>query len=188
NPYEDSFEEHFDETYTIDLIRTIFGRSPPYRLLDCGSANGLTLQRFARKNVEAWGIEYSPYIYARTPEPWRARNIYGDVRKLPFDDGFFDFVYETCLCYLPEADLDTAISELFRVCRAPRSCSAHGRSRLTPITAISPGIPTWRACGTAFMSSRRCRRRVRIVALSPRADPSPRTRSWYRRSEGWPVD
>jgi hypothetical protein len=34
------------------------------------------------KNVEAWGIEYSPYIYARTPEPWRARNIFGDVRKL----------------------------------------------------------------------------------------------------------
>jgi SAM-dependent methyltransferase len=117
SPYEDSFEEHFDETYTIDLIRTIFGRSPPYRLLDCGSANGLTLQRFTRKNVEAWGIEYSPYIYARTPEAWRARNIHGDVRKLPFDDGFFDFVYETCLCYVPEADLDTAIAELFRVCR-----------------------------------------------------------------------
>jgi monoamine oxidase/SAM-dependent methyltransferase len=116
-PYEESFEEHFDETYTIDLIRTIFHRSPPYRLLDCGSANGLTLQRFARKKVDAWGIEYSPYIYARTPEAWRARNILGDVRKLPFDDGFFDFVYETCLCYLPEADLDTAISELFRVCR-----------------------------------------------------------------------
>ena len=85
--------------------------------MDCGSANGLTLQRFARKKVEAWGIEYSPYIYARTPKAWRARNIYGDVRKLPFDDGFFDFAYETCLCYLPEADLDTAISELFRVCR-----------------------------------------------------------------------
>jgi ubiquinone/menaquinone biosynthesis C-methylase UbiE len=85
--------------------------------LDCGSGNGLTLQRFADKNVEAWGIEYSPYIYARTPEAWRARNIQGDVRKLPFDDGSFDFVYETCLCYLSEVDLDTAISELFRVCR-----------------------------------------------------------------------
>src|SRR5712692_8569194 len=117
SPYEESFEEHFDETYTIDLIRTIFRRSPPYRLLDCGSASGLTLPRFARKKVEAWGIEYSPYIYARTPEAWRARNIYGDVRNLPFDDRFFDFVYETCLCYVPEADLDAAISELFRVCR-----------------------------------------------------------------------
>jgi monoamine oxidase/SAM-dependent methyltransferase len=117
SPYEESFEEYFDETYTIDLIRTIFRYSPPYKLLDCGSGNGLTLQRFADKNVEAWGIEYSPYIYARTPEAWRARNIQGDVRKLPFDDGSFDFVYETCLCYLSEVDLDTAISELFRVCR-----------------------------------------------------------------------
>jgi SAM-dependent methyltransferase len=117
SPYEESFEEHFDENYTIELIRLIFRHSPPYRLLDCGSANGLTLQRFARKKVEAWGIENSPFIYARTPKAWRARNIYGDVRKLPFDDGFFDFAYETCLCYLPEADLDAAISELFRVCR-----------------------------------------------------------------------
>src|SRR5262249_35809984 len=35
----------------------------------------------------------------------------------PFEDDSFDFVYDTCLCYLPEEDLDIAISELFRVVR-----------------------------------------------------------------------
>lgn len=122
SPYEDSFEEHFDETYTIDLIRTIFGRSPPYRLLDCGSANGLTLQRFARKNVKAWGIEYSPYIYARTPEPWRARNIHGDVRKLPFDDGWGSegWPVNAARASLPAPTLSVALSHyLAHHCHVP---------------------------------------------------------------------
>ena len=117
NDYEDSLGQYFDENYVCDLIGAIWDRNPPYRLLDCGSANGLTLARFARRNVEAWGVENSPYIHARTPEEWRHRNLLADVRKLPFPDGHFDFVYETCLCYLPEADLPDALRELFRVCR-----------------------------------------------------------------------
>ena len=115
--YEESFEEYFCEHYTIDLIRTVWGWSPPYTLLDCGSASGQTLEAFARVGVEAWGVENSPYIHARTPSKWRNRNFLGDVRDLPFPDNSFDFVYDTCLCYLPEEDLDQAIAELFRVCR-----------------------------------------------------------------------
>jgi SAM-dependent methyltransferase len=115
--YEESFEEYFCERYTIDLIRTVWGWRPPYTLLDSGSANGLTLEAFARVGVEAWGVENSRYIHSRTPSKWRERNLHGDVRELPFPDDSFDFVYDTCLCYLPEADLDRAIAELFRVCR-----------------------------------------------------------------------
>jgi monoamine oxidase/SAM-dependent methyltransferase len=115
--YEECFEEYFCEHYTIDLIRTIWGWSPPYKLLDCGSASGQTLEAFARVGVEAWGVENSRHIHARTPAKWRERNFLGDVRKLPFADNSFDFVYDTCLCYLPEQDLDQAIAELFRVCR-----------------------------------------------------------------------
>jgi SAM-dependent methyltransferase len=115
--YEESFEEYFCERYTIDLIRTAWGWSPPYTLLDCGSASGQTLEAFARVGVEAWGVENSRYIHSRTPRKWRKRNLHGDVRNLPFPDNSFDFVYDTCLCYLPEEDLDQAIAELFRVCR-----------------------------------------------------------------------
>jgi monoamine oxidase/SAM-dependent methyltransferase len=115
--YEESFEEYFCEYYTTDLIKTIWGWKPPYRLLDCGSASGLTLERFANLGVEAWGVENSEYIHSRTPKKWLRRNLLGDVRKLPFPDNSFDFVYDTCLCHLPEQDLDQAIRELFRVCR-----------------------------------------------------------------------
>jgi hypothetical protein len=54
--------------------------------------------------------------------------------------------------------------------------------------AISPGIPTWRACATAFMSSRMRRRRVRIIALSHRADRSRCTPLGTGGSEESPAD
>ena len=115
--YEDSFEEYFDAEYTCDLIREVWGAEVPFRLLDCGSASGLTLQAFADEGVDAWGIENSAYIHARTPPELLQRNLLGDVRQLPFPDNHFDFVYETCLCYVSESDLPQAISELFRVTR-----------------------------------------------------------------------
>jgi monoamine oxidase/SAM-dependent methyltransferase len=116
-PYEESWKEYFCEYYTTDLIRAVWGWSPPYKLLDCGSANGLTLEAFANLGVEAWGVENSAYIHGKTAKKWLKRNLLGDVRNLPFPDNSFDFVYDTCLCHLPEEDLDRAIQELFRVCR-----------------------------------------------------------------------
>jgi protoporphyrinogen oxidase/SAM-dependent methyltransferase len=115
--YEESFAEYFCEHYTTDLIKTIWGRKPPYKLLDVGSATGITLELFDKLGVEAWGVENSAHIHARTLPRWRERNLLGDVRALPFEDNSFDFVYDTCLCYLPEMDLDTAVLELFRVAR-----------------------------------------------------------------------
>src|SRR5215204_379966 len=91
--YEEVFDELFDAQYTVDVIRTVWGAEPPYRLLDCGSANGLTLQEFAEVGVEAWGIENNAEIHARTDPAWQARNLLGDMRKLPFPDEHFDFIY-----------------------------------------------------------------------------------------------
>jgi SAM-dependent methyltransferase len=115
--YEDSFQECFNVEWTIKLIDAIWGRKPPYRLLDSGSASGLTLEAFSSAGIDAWGIENSAYIHAKTPAKWKKRNQLGDVRDLPFPDNHFDFVYDTCLCYVPTEDLDQAIRELFRVCK-----------------------------------------------------------------------
>jgi ubiquinone/menaquinone biosynthesis C-methylase UbiE len=115
-PYEEAWSDYFCEKYTVDLIREVWQQSPPYRLLDCGSASGLTLAAFAKERVEAWGIENSAYIHARTPVEWRSRNLLADVRSIPFPDNYFDFVYDTSLCYVPPRDLDKAIGELYRVC------------------------------------------------------------------------
>ena len=115
--YEDSYDWYFDPKYVRDLIKIAWKAKPPYRLLDAGAANGLTLPDFADCGIEAWGIENNRYIHSRTPAKWRKRNLLGDIRKLPFPDRHFAFVYETCLAHIPEDQLGTAIRELHRVCR-----------------------------------------------------------------------
>ena len=115
--YEDDFEHAFNGKYIVDLIKAVWDAEPPYKLLDCGSANGLTLKQFGKLGVEAWGVENNAYIHSKTPEELRERNLLGDVRKMPFEDGSFDFLYDTCLAYLPEKEIDRAIKEMFRVCR-----------------------------------------------------------------------
>ena len=115
--YEDVFEVAFNGKYLIDLIEAVWGAGPPYRLLDCGSANGLTLEQFRKLGVEAWGIENNAHIHSKTPEEWCERNLLGDVCKMPFEDESFDFLYVTCLPHLPEEMISQAIKELFRVCR-----------------------------------------------------------------------
>lgn len=122
--YTESFEEYFCENWTCDLIEAVWGLKRDYKLLDCGSANGLTLERFQRRGVEAWGIENNAFIHSQTPVAWRHRNLQGDVCALPFPDNSFDIVYETCLCYLPPELIDRAIKELFRVCRVGVYCGS----------------------------------------------------------------
>jgi SAM-dependent methyltransferase len=115
--YEEGFEDAFSVKYLVDLIKAVWSPELPYKLLDCGSANGLTLKQFDELGVEAWGIENSPYIHSKTPEEWRERNVLGDVCKMPFEDEAFDFLYVTCLPHLPEQKIGQALKELFRVCR-----------------------------------------------------------------------
>ncbi len=115
--YEESFEDYFSADYTTSLIKKVWRWKAPYTVLDVGSASGQTLEAFAGVGVEAWGIENSPEIHRRTAKKWQNRNLLGDVCRLPFADNSFDFVYETCLCYLPSNKVDQAIAELFRVCR-----------------------------------------------------------------------
>lgn len=115
--YEDSYRETFDARQIVDQIRVVWGVSPSFKLLDVGSASGLTLRDFAKLGVDAWGVESNPFIHALTPKAWKAKNLLGDVRELPFESNSFDFIYETSLAYLPEEDLIRALDELHRVAR-----------------------------------------------------------------------
>ena len=115
--YEDGFEVAFNAEYIVDLIKAIWNPAFPFKLLDCGSANGLTIEQFDKFGIEAWGIENSAYIHSKTPEKLRERNLLGDVCSMPFEDNAFDFLYVTCLPHLPQDRIAQAIRELFRVCR-----------------------------------------------------------------------
>ncbi len=115
SPYRNSYNRYFNAKQVSEAIKIVWKASPPYRLLDAGSASGMTLADFAECGIDAWGIEKNKYIYRQTSAEWRAHNQLGDVRKLPFPDNYFDFVYETSLAYLPENQLGRAIRELYRV-------------------------------------------------------------------------
>lgn len=117
NSYEESFDEYFDAQQVADEIEIVWGAKPPYKLLDCGSANGLTLAELAGIGIDAWGIESNEQIHAKTAPEWRARNVLGDIRAMPFADEEFDFIYDTSLCYVPPEHVDQAIREMARVCR-----------------------------------------------------------------------
>jgi len=115
--YAEAFHEYFDAEYVRDLIGIAWNVKPPYRLLDAGSASGLTLHEFAKCGIDAWGVERNRYIHNLTPRQLKKRNLLGDVRKLSFADNSFDFVYETCLGYLPEGEVANASKELQRVAK-----------------------------------------------------------------------
>src|SRR5262249_40502269 len=115
--YDKSFKDAFSAKYVRNLIRAVWDVVPPYRLLDAGSANGLTLRHLNRLGIDAWGVENNWYIHGKTPRKLRDKNFCGDICSLPFPDQSFDFVYETCLAYVPEQNLQRAIQELYRVTR-----------------------------------------------------------------------
>jgi len=115
--HKESFKEYFDENYITKLISFVWGLMPPYRLLDTGSANGMAVAALAKVGVDAWGIENNRYIHQQTNRKLRHKNLLGDVRDIPFPNNYFDFVYDTCLCYVPDCDIDKAIGEIHRVSR-----------------------------------------------------------------------
>lgn len=115
--YDHAFGEFFDHRLVADWVRLAWGDVPPYRLLDAGSATGVTLRGFHSLGIDARGIENNRYIHARTAPDLISNNHFGSLLNLPFPDDSFDFVYETCLCHISENRVDQAISELFRVAR-----------------------------------------------------------------------
>ncbi len=113
--YSDHYHRFFDAKFVKESIATAWKPEKKYKLLVTGSGNGLVLEALAKTDIEAWGIENNRYIHGLTDQKIRKRNLLGDVRKLPFKNNQFDFVYDTTLGYLSEREAIKAIKELYRV-------------------------------------------------------------------------
>ena len=113
--YSDHFHRFFQAKFVKEAIATAWQTEKKYKLLVTGSGNGLGLEALAKVDIDAWGIENNRYIHGLTEKKTLKRNLLGDVRKLPFKDGQFDFVYDTTLAYLSERKAVKAIKELHRV-------------------------------------------------------------------------
>jgi monoamine oxidase/SAM-dependent methyltransferase len=166
--YRESFDEYFDARWVVRLVREVWGLEPPYRLLDAGSASGLTLRALAKEGVDAWGVENCPYIHAQTPRRLREKNLLADVRSLPFADDSFDIVYDTALCHVTEADADRVLREYRRVARRGVFFSAlvADFARRVKAKDLFYGVTTLRTLaewGEAFL-----RNGFRLAATEPR--------------------
>ncbi len=131
--YSDHYHRFFDAKFLKESIAAAWKPEKKYKLLVTGSGNGLVLEALSKVDIEGCGIENNRFIHAQTNKKIFKHNHLGDVRKLPFKDNQFDFVYETTLAFLSEREAVKAIKELHRVAK-------HGVILAVSSTDIAPQI------------------------------------------------
>ncbi|MBL8833017.1 MAG: FAD-dependent oxidoreductase [Rhodospirillales bacterium] len=133
----------------VSLARSVWGLGERFSVLVAGSASGELVGELRAAGLDAVGIENNRAIHGRTPADLAAHNVCGDARDLPFEDGRFDLVYETCLAHVSDAGLADALAELRRVARrglffgsATAELALHHAGRYD----LVDGVPRLRAC------------------------------------------
>jgi SAM-dependent methyltransferase len=116
-PYQEVWSQFSNPAYLTDLIRIVWDRTKDYKLLVAGSASGELVGALRELGIDAWGIENNRAVHAKTPKHIKKFNKLGSILDMPFEDGEFDFVFETSLCHVAERQVARAIRELNRVVR-----------------------------------------------------------------------
>jgi protoporphyrinogen oxidase/SAM-dependent methyltransferase len=116
-PYREAWRHFTDPDYLTRLIDIVWGKAKGARLLVAGSASGELVGALRERGIDAFGIDNNRAIHARTPKALQEYNKLGSILDLPFEDGAFDFVFETSLCHVAPKQAVRAIRELNRVVR-----------------------------------------------------------------------
>lgn len=97
--YKEWFGEEYLELYAhrdegeaerdIDFVESLFSDSPPSAVLDLASGAGRHTAALQRRGYRALGIDLSKTLLAQAPDQPR---VAGDMRRLPFAAGCFDWV------------------------------------------------------------------------------------------------
>lgn len=114
-PYHEAWRHFTDPDYLIRLLDIVWGRTKGAKLLVAGSASGELVGALRDRGIDAFGIENNRAIHARTPKTLEKYNKLGSIADMPFNDGAFDFVFETSLCHVSPKQVVRAIRELNRV-------------------------------------------------------------------------
>lgn len=101
--------------YAPSLAHVLVREYGKVRILDIGTGCGHLVACLRDLGCEAWGIEISDHALANSCSSHVLR---GDIRKIPFPDGFFDVVHSQGVWgYFPESDIPGAWAECRRVGR-----------------------------------------------------------------------
>ena len=99
------------------------------KILDCGAGGPVPpVALFEQHGFEAWGIDTRQSQLDLARQYCRERGVKlqlrnGDMRRIPFDDETFDYVYEHySMCHLDRSDTFLAVSEMRRVLKGGGLC------------------------------------------------------------------
>jgi len=99
------------------------------KILDCGAGGPVPpLALFHQHGFEAWGIDSSEEQLDQARQFCEQQDIElhlrpGDMRRMPFENETFDFVYEHySMCHLSKRDTALAVSEMYRVLKRQGLC------------------------------------------------------------------
>ena len=119
------------------LARTwsLAGVKPGMKILDLGFGRGEVVYRCALKGAEVAGVDYSDAairlarrLIDKLPPSSRNRATlyHADMRKLPFDDNYFDLIFMLDIVeHLSPHELDSVMSEVHRVLKKGGKCILH---------------------------------------------------------------
>jgi len=99
------------------------------KILDCGAGGPVPpLALFRQHGFEAWGIDTRQSQLDLADQYCREKGVElhlskGDMRRIPFDEGVFDYVYEHySMCHLSKSDTLRAVGEMRRVLKGGGLC------------------------------------------------------------------
>ena len=115
-----SYDETANPVLALEerILEPLLRVGPGMRVLDAACGTGRWAERLARRGVYVWGIDLSPEMLAQASLKGEIANqcLAGDIRALPFREGFFDVALcSFALSYLP--DIGKAVTEFARVAR-----------------------------------------------------------------------
>jgi ubiquinone/menaquinone biosynthesis C-methylase UbiE len=116
------------------FMSTILAQRPesapsPGKILDCGAGGKIPpLALFAQHGFDCWGIDISDQQLdkAKAFAAEHDLNLHlqkGDMRRMPFEDENFDFVFEHfAMCHMSKQDTAQSIHEMHRVLKPGGLC------------------------------------------------------------------
>ena len=138
-PYEEGSQEYFREIdrrifhprymrLTADAEGRVFGRYVDFdsldgkEVLEVGCGSGIAAQMLAEAGANLTAVDLTPWAVATTRSRLDAFGLAAEVREadgeaLPFADDSFDVVFSWGVIH-HSSDMDRALRELVRVCRA----------------------------------------------------------------------
>jgi SAM-dependent methyltransferase len=92
---------------------------PPARVLEAGCGTGHFTVAMHHRGFEAYGIDYAERVINRLKVLFPEINFsFGDVRRSPYTDGFFDAVYSPGVCEHYEEGPEEILQDAHRILRS----------------------------------------------------------------------